>query len=91
MPVHGPVEVFGGGFVDRGGGGGEAGGDVVLEAVLADVAEELLHVGDLDHAGAAEGVERVVGEGALADVAGEMPSILVRACRGRSMLILCRL
>jgi hypothetical protein len=64
---------------------------VVLEAVLADVAEELLHVGDLDHAGAAEGVERVVGEGALADVAGEMPSILVRACRGRSMLILCRL
>jgi len=68
VPVHGPVEVFGGGFVDRGGGGGEAGGDVVLEAVLADVAEELLHVGDLDHAGAAEGVERFVGEGAFADV-----------------------
>ena len=58
--------------MDGGGGGGEAGGDVVLEAVLADVAEELLHVGDLDDAGSAEGVERVVGEGALADVAFDL-------------------
>ena len=69
MPVGGPVEVAGGGFVDGGGGGGEAGGDVVLEAVFADVAEERLHVGDVDDAGAAEGGERVVGEGSLADVA----------------------
>ena len=69
VPVHRPAEVFAGGLVDGGGGGGEVGGDVVLEAVLADVAQQLLHVGDLDHAGAAEGVERIVGEGALADVA----------------------
>jgi hypothetical protein len=46
--VGGPVEVFGGGLVGGGGGGGEAGGDVVLEAVLADIAEELLYLGDLD-------------------------------------------
>ena len=77
--------------MDRSGDLGEVGGDVVFEAVLADVAQQALHVGDFDDAGSAEGVERVVGEGALADVAGEMPSILVRACRGRSMLILCRL
>ena len=69
MPVGGPVEVAGGGLVDGGGGGGEAGGDVVLEAVLADVAQQRLHVGDVDDACAAEGVERVVGEGPLADVA----------------------
>ena len=35
------------------------------------IAEEFLHVGDFDNAGAAEGVERVVGEGALAGVAGD--------------------
>lgn len=77
VPVGGPVEVLGGGLVDGGGGGGEAGGDVVLEAVLADVAEELLHVGDLDDARAAEGVERVVGECSLADVALDLAGEVV--------------
>ena len=37
-------------------------GDVVFEAVLADVAQQRLHAGNLDDAGAAEGAERVVGE-----------------------------
>ena len=40
MPVHGPVEILAGGFVDGRGRGGEAGGDVVFEAVLADVVQQ---------------------------------------------------
>jgi len=42
---------------------------VVLEAALANVAEQFLQVRDLDDAGSAEGVERIVGESAVADVA----------------------
>ena len=77
VPVHLPAEVLAGGLVDGGGGVGEVGGDVVLEAVFADVAEEVLHVGDLDDAGAAEGVEGIVGEGALADVAADLAGEVV--------------
>ena len=75
--VHPPAEVLAGGLVDGGGGVREVGGDVVLEAVLADEAEEILHLGDLDDAGAAEGVEGVVGEGALADVAADLAGEVV--------------
>ena len=60
---------------------GEVGGDVVLEAVLADVAEQLLQARDFDHAGAAESFERIVGERALADVAADLA---VRDRRWRS-------
>src|SRR5438874_811460 len=41
----------------------------MLEAVLADVAQQLLQAGNLDHARAAEGLERIGREGAAADVA----------------------
>src|SRR6202789_3017068 len=49
----------------------------MFEVVLADVAEELLHVGDLDDAGSSKGVERVVGEFAFADVAGDFAGEVV--------------
>ena len=75
--MHLPAEVVGGGFIDGAGDCGEVGSNVMLEAVLADVAEELLHVGDFDDTCAAEGVERVVGEGAFAYVAGDLAGEVV--------------
>ena len=48
---------------------GKIGGYVVFEAAFANVVQEFLHVRDFDDAGATEGVEWIVGESALADVA----------------------
>src|SRR6185312_3033975 len=74
--VHFPAEVADGGFVHRARGLGEVGGDMMLESSFADVAQELLHFGNADDAGSAEGFERVLGEFALtyvaADFAGEL-------------------
>ena len=47
---------------------GEVDGDVVFESGLTDVGKELLEVGDVEDAVAAEGLERAVGELALAEV-----------------------
>ena len=55
----------------------QVGRDVVLEAVFADVAQQALQVGDADYAGAAEGVERIVGEFAFADVAADLAFAVV--------------
>ena len=41
---------------------------MMLEAVAADVAHELLQLGDMGHRPVAEGVQRVVRQLALADV-----------------------
>ena len=56
VAMHWPSEVVAGGLEDRAGDGREVGGDVMLEAVLADIAQQPLHVGNLHHAGPAEGV-----------------------------------
>src|SRR5882762_5939139 len=40
----------------------------MLESALTDVAQQLLHVWYLDHPGATEGVQRIVGEPSLAQV-----------------------
>src|SRR5438270_8950302 len=64
-----PAQVAGSGFLHGAGDLRHVGGYVVLETVLADVAEEVLKIRDLDDSGAAEGIERVVSEFALADVA----------------------
>src|ERR1700691_5279003 len=82
--MHLPSEVVGGSLVDRAGNGGEVGSHVMLEAVLADVAKELLHVGDFDDAGSAEGVEGIVGESALADVAGDAAGEVVGGEAGKA-------
>src|ERR1035437_6948553 len=42
---------------------------MVLEAALADVAKQLLQLGDAHHAGAAKSLERIVGELAFPHVA----------------------
>jgi hypothetical protein len=51
---------------------GEIGGGVVFEALLADVAEEFLQARDLDYAGSAEGLQRIVGEAAVAYVTSDL-------------------
>src|ERR1019366_4687523 len=64
-----PAQVTGGGFLHGAGDGGHVGGHVMLEAVLADEAQERLEMRNLDHAGAAESGQRIVGELALSHVA----------------------
>src|SRR5277367_4258014 len=77
MRVNVPAEVAGGGFVDGGCYRGKICGDVVFEAVFADVAEKFLEMGDFYYAGAAEGFEGIVGEGAFAHVAGNFSGEIV--------------
>src|SRR3954454_22314267 len=84
VPMHLPTQVLRRGLVHCGGGFAHVGGDVVLEAVLADVPEEVLQARDLDYPGAAEGLERVVGEGALADVAADLAGGVVGGEAGES-------
>src|SRR5262245_47707347 len=78
MIRDGPVEIARGGLLYGTGYRGHVRRDVVLEAVFADVAEEFLEVVDLDHARAAEGIQRVVGELALANVALDAAFHIVR-------------
>src|ERR1700761_1864648 len=77
MIMHVPAEITRGGFVDGACYGGEVGGDVVLESALADVAQELLHLRNFDDARATEGLERIVGEFAFADVAANFSSEVI--------------
>jgi hypothetical protein len=58
MPVHLSAEVLAGRFMHWRGDRREVCRDMVFEAVFADVAEQVLHVWDLDAARAAEGVQR---------------------------------
>ena len=57
----------------------QVGGHVMLEAVLADVAQQFLQLRNAHHARAAERIERIVGELAFADVAAG-------CCRSRSLV-----
>src|SRR5580704_6704267 len=77
MVVDVPAEVAGGGFVDGVRNRGEISGDVMLEAVFADVAEQFLEMRDFYYAGAAESFEGIVGEGAFAYVAGNFSGEIV--------------
>src|ERR1700759_5578731 len=68
MTIHLPAQVLACRLIDRTRRVREVRRDVVLEAALADVVQELLKVGDLAHTRAAEGCERVVGEPALPSI-----------------------
>src|SRR5580658_5631781 len=62
VPIRLPAEVAHSRFADGGVHCGEIRRDVMLEAVLANVMQQLLHFGNFDDAGAAESFERIVGE-----------------------------
>src|SRR5215475_5281758 len=51
---------------------------MVLKAVLADVMQQALQVGNAHYPGAPKGVERIVRKFALADVAPDLPLAVVR-------------
>src|SRR3984885_6333889 len=44
---------------------------MMLEPLLADVAQQLLQLGDVGHASAAEGFERITGELAFSDITAD--------------------
>src|SRR5580765_5529915 len=72
VPVHVPAEISGGGFVDGRRNCRQVGGDVMLEALLADVVQQGLHLWNLDHARATESVQRIVRKPSLAHVAAHL-------------------
>src|SRR5215472_4879078 len=51
---------------------------MVLEAIFADVAQELLHLRNLHHPGPAEGIQRIIRKPALAYVTADPPGEIVR-------------
>src|ERR1035438_10262568 len=71
VQVRIPAHVAGGGFMNGLGDVAEAGGYMMLEAFAADEAQQLLQVGNLGNARAAEGLERIVGEAARACIAAD--------------------
>ena len=52
-------------------------GHVMLESVFADVVQQLLHLRNLHHAGAAKRVQRIVGKRAFAHVAAHLAAGVV--------------
>ena len=66
---------------------GKIGGHVMLETVFADVVQQLLHLRNFDHAGAAESIQRIVGESAFADVAAHLAGGVVGREAGKAHLL----
>jgi len=77
MPVHLPAEVSGGSFVDRSCSRRKIRGYMMLEAVLADITQQFLHLWNLNHACPAEGMQRIVGKRTLTDIARDLPGKVV--------------
>ena len=77
MPVGVPTEIASRGLVNRSGNLGEIRRHVVLKSVLANEVQQLLHLRNFDHAGATEGVERIISEPALANIAAHFASSVV--------------
>jgi hypothetical protein len=55
----------------------EVGGYMMLESLAADVLQQLLQLGNLGHARAAEGGQRIVGELARSDIAADYTATIV--------------
>ena len=72
-----PAQVASGCFMNGLRNVAEVGGDVMLEAFTADVLEQLLQLGNLGHAGAAERGQRIVGELARAGLAANDAAAIV--------------
>ena len=86
MPIHIPAQVSGSGLIHRRRYRGQVGRDVVFETVLADEMQQLLHMGNLNDTRATKGVQWVVGELALADVASHPPGCVVGGEAGKAHL-----
>src|SRR5579863_5854417 len=69
VPVRIPAHVVCCYFMDDSSDGGKVRGDVMLEAVFADVTQQLLHVRNLDDSCAAEGFQRIIGKASFAHIA----------------------
>jgi len=71
MGVHIPAEIACGGLVDRGRHGRKISGDVMFEAVFADVMEQLLEAGNFDDASSAKSLQGIVGKAAAAGITAD--------------------
>src|SRR5690349_5661086 len=87
--MHCPPQVAAGCLVHRTADLSQVGSDMVLKSLLADVAQQLLQSRDLDDAGAAEGIKRVIGELAFSHVAADFALPIVsreaRETHGRGL------
>src|SRR5437773_11906008 len=84
MPVHLPPQITSGCFMNGRGDRGKIGGNVMLEAVLANEVQQLLHPWDLNYTCASEGIQRVVSESALANVAAYLARGVIGRETGRT-------
>src|ERR1035441_6581506 len=77
MPVDVPTEILRRGLMHHPENLRKIGGGVMLKALLADHAQQILQVRDLHHASAAERLERIVGEPAAAHIAAHLAKPVV--------------
>src|SRR5688572_10465849 len=77
MMIDLPPKIFRRSLMQCPGGCREAAGNVMFESILADVAKQALQPRNLDYTCAAEGFERIGGEGALAHIAADFPAQIV--------------
>src|SRR5438067_1781498 len=73
VPQRVPAHITGGGFVDSSRDRRKIRRHMMLEAIFTNVVQKLLHLRNLDYAGAAKGVERIISEAAFANVAAHFP------------------
>src|SRR5262249_3664208 len=84
MPVHIPAEIASAGLVDSGCNGGEIGGNVMLETILKNKIQQLLHIRNLDTPSAAKGVERIFSKPPPPAVAAHAASRIVGGKTGEA-------
>src|ERR1022692_2006310 len=77
MVMHIPTQIPRGCFMHRPGYGRKVRRHVMLEAALTNETQQLLEMRDARHAGAAEGIQGIVGELAFPDVAADLAFAIV--------------
>src|SRR5271156_1455788 len=77
MPVGFPAHVVCRDFMDDPGNRCEVCSDVMLETVFANVAQQFLHVGNLDDSGAAECFQRIISKASFPYVAADHAVLIV--------------
>src|SRR5579859_6625426 len=82
MIVALPTKVADSGFVNSLRHFAEIGGNVMFESLMANVPEQLLQLRNFRHAGAAEGLERIVGELAWSCIAANHSAPIVGGVAG---------
>src|SRR6202167_1107044 len=77
VPVRVPLHIVRRYFVHNSRNGRKVRGNVMFETVFTNVTQQFLHARNLDHSGAAEGLQRIISEPAFAHVAANHAVLVI--------------